>query len=62
MTPDVDRRTAVSSSHLTPCWRGVDSNHQYRCYERVSRLLPNGDAGPKADGVVREGDCGVRLR
>jgi hypothetical protein len=27
-TPDVDRRTAVSSSHLTPRWREQDSNHR----------------------------------
>src|SRR5438067_5638402 len=26
MTPDVDRRAAVSSSHLTPRWRKQDSN------------------------------------
>src|SRR5258707_959562 len=26
MTPDVDRRTAVSSSHLTSRWRERDSN------------------------------------
>jgi hypothetical protein len=27
-TPDVDRRTAVSSSHMTPRWREMDSNHR----------------------------------
>jgi hypothetical protein len=27
-TPDVDRRTAVSSSHLTPRWREQASNHR----------------------------------
>jgi hypothetical protein len=30
MTPDVDRRTTVSSSHLTPRWREPDSNHRSR--------------------------------
>src|SRR5262249_27712893 len=33
---------AGSSSRLTPRWREPDSNHRYRSYERVSRLLPNG--------------------
>jgi hypothetical protein len=35
-----------SSLQWTLSWREPDSNHRYRSYERVSRLLPNVDAGP----------------
>src|SRR5262249_14783971 len=31
---------------VTLRWREPDSNHRYRSCERVSRLLPNADAGP----------------
>src|SRR5215472_737663 len=49
------------SSQRTRRWREPDSNHRYRSYERVSRLLPNGDAGPidllrKVGAVVDEVD------
>jgi hypothetical protein len=36
---------AKSGGRRTVCWREPDSNHRYRSYERVSRTLPNGDAG-----------------
>src|SRR5215472_9022837 len=37
---------------VTLPWREPDSNHRYRSYERVSRLLPNGDAGPISRRLV----------
>src|SRR5262249_58719018 len=35
-----------TDSSQTHRWREPDSNHRYRSYERVSRLLSNEDAGP----------------
>jgi hypothetical protein len=39
MTPDVDRRTAVSSSHLTPRWRKGDSNSRSHPDGELSQLV-----------------------
>jgi hypothetical protein len=37
---------AICRERRTVCWRDKDSNHRSLSYERVSRLLRNGDAGP----------------
>src|SRR5215510_6839022 len=42
----LDRRRLGLCETRTVRWREPDSNHRYRSYEMVSRLLPNGDAGP----------------